>query len=147
MTRKFFLVNRAVRGRAADAVLSAPDGWEVLVREPRKSREQEEKYHAQINDLADQWLYLGVKWAAEDMKRIVVHAFRVDTNDDPDLGPCWRAMGEMRAVPGIRGGLLVLGDQTRRFPKKLASAFVEWLYALGAEVGVVWSEPKERTAA
>ena len=45
-----------------------------------------------------------------------------------------------RIEPRIDGsGVVALGTQSRRFPKKLASAFVEWLYALGAEVGVRWS--------
>jgi hypothetical protein len=143
----FILAHDMARQRAVEAVRSAPHGFRVTVAEPAKSREQEEKYHAQIGDIAAQWHYLGIKWNAEDMKRILVNGFKEDTKDDPDLAECWRSMGELRAVPGMRGGLLVLGDQTRRFPKKLASAFVEWLYALGAEQGVVWSEPKERRAA
>jgi hypothetical protein len=118
----------------------------VTVREERKTRDQEKKYHAQIGDLAAQWRYLGVEWDEEDMKRILVNAFKEDTKTDPELAECWREMGEIKAVPGLRGGLVILGDQTRRFPKKLASAFVEWLYALGAEVGVEWTEPEAATA-
>jgi hypothetical protein len=145
--RVFHLSHDLARRRAADACLSAPAGYEVRIKEPRKSRDQEEKYHAQIGDIASQWHYLGVKWSAEDMKRILVNGFKEDTKDDPELAECWRSMGEIKVVPGMRGGLLVLGDQTRKFPKRLASAFVEWLYALGAEQGVVWTEPKERRAA
>jgi hypothetical protein len=147
MTDRFILAHDMARQRAVDAVRSAPAGYEVLIKELNKTRAQEEKYHAQIGDIARQWHYLGVKWSAEDMKRILVNAFKEDTKNDPDLAECWRAMGELRAVPGMRGGLVVLGEQTRKFPKKLASAFVEWLYALGAEVGVEWTEPKGQTAA
>lgn len=147
MATKFVLVHDMARQRAMDAVRQAPQGFEVLVREPAKSRDQEAKYHAQIADIAAQWNYLGVKWSAEDMKRILVNGFKEDTKNDPDLAECWKAMGELRAVPGMRGGLLVLGDQTRKFPKKLASAFVEWLYVLGAEQGVEWSDERERQAA
>jgi hypothetical protein len=146
MTRRFVLVHDTARQNAVEAVRSAPPGYEVLVKEPVKSRDQEAKYHAQIGDIAAQWLYLGVKWTPEQMKRILVNGFKEDTKDDPDLAECWRSMGELQAIPGMRGGLVVLGDQTRRFPKKLASAFVEWLYALGAEVGVVWTESEEVAA-
>jgi hypothetical protein len=143
----FILAHDVARQRAIEAVRSAPAGFSVTVAEPAKSRGQEEKYHAQIGDIAAQWQYLGIKWSAEDMKRILVNGFKEDTKNDPDLAECWRSMGELRAVPGMRGGLLVLGDQTRKFPKRLASAFVEWLYALGAEQGVEWTEPKERRVA
>ena len=142
----YILAHDMARQRAVEAVRSAPAGFSVTVSEPRKSRDQEEKYHAQIGDIADQWHYLGIKWSREDMKRILVNGFKEDTKNDPDLAECWRSMGELKAVPGMRGGLLVLGDQTRRFPRRLASAFVEWLYALGAEQGVVWSEPERRVA-
>jgi hypothetical protein len=143
----FVMAHDLARQRAVDAVKAAPSGFVVTVAEPLKSRGQESKYHAQIDDIAAQWLYLGVKWSEADMKRILVNGFKEDTKNDPELAECWRSMGELRAVPGMRGGLLVLGDQTRKFPKKLASAFVEWLYALGAEVGVEWSERGERRAA
>jgi hypothetical protein len=143
---KFVLVHRSARERAEAAVKAAPAGSEVVIRQPARTPDQNDKFHAQIDDIAAQWLYLGVKWSAEDMKRILVNGFKEDTKNDPELAECWRSMGELRAVPGMRGGLLVLGDQTRKFPKKLASAFVEWLYALGAEVGVEWSERERRAA-
>ena len=147
MSPLYILTHPTARQRAAQACLTAPDGYEVRLREPRTTRAQEEKYHAQIGDIADQWRYLGIKWNADDMKRILVNGFKEDTKDDPELAECWRSMGELRAVPGIRGVLLVLGDQTRAFPKRLASAFVEWLNAFGAENDIEWTDPKERQAA
>jgi hypothetical protein len=147
MKRVFVLqpLSHPARRNCAEFVLNeAEDGCTVTVKSPGKTRPQEEKYHAQIGDIARQWAYLGVQWSEDDMKRILVNGFKEDTKDDEELAACWREMGEVKAVPGMRGGLVILGDQTRRFPKKLASAFVEWLYALGAEVGVEWTEPKER---
>jgi hypothetical protein len=144
VTRKLFiLVHDEARRRAIDYVAMAPDGFRVTVDEPRKTRAQEEKYHAQINDLADQWTLHGKKWDAESMKRLCVDQFRRDTAKDPDLRELWDDMGTVEMAPSIDGsGIVALGWQTRRFPKRLASAFVEWLYALGAEVGIVWSEPR-----
>jgi hypothetical protein len=147
MTRKFILVHDLARQNAKRAIDSAPVGYEVLVREARKSRDQEERYHAMIGDIADQWKYLDRKWDAESMKRLLVAAFKEDTKRDEDLRPLWVEMGEMELVPGIRGGFTVLGTQTRRFPKRLATAFIEWLFALGAELEIAWSDPKERAVA
>jgi hypothetical protein len=143
--RKFVLVHDMARQRAVEAVRAAGAGLEVVIREPRKSREQEEKYHAQIGDIARQYTHVGRKWSDEDMKRLLVDAFKEDTKRDPDLGPLWLEMGDMRLVPAIgRDGFVALGDQTRRFPKKLASAFIEWLNAFGAENDIEWTDPHLR---
>jgi hypothetical protein len=149
MTRRLFVLSHDLaRANAKRAIDEAEAGWRVTLSEPLKSREQEEKYHAQLGDLANQWTLHGRKWDAESMKRLCVDQFRRDTAKDPDLAPLWEGMGTVEMAPSIDGsGIVALGWQTRRFPKRLASAFVEWLYALGAEVGIVWSEPKQRMAA
>lgn len=110
-----------------------------------KSREQEKLYHAQIRDIARHYVHAGRKWDAEDMKRLLVDAFRRETKDDPVLRDYWAMFGDMRLAPAIGSdGFVALGYPTRRFPKPLASAFIEWLYAFGVEVGVVWSRDARR---
>jgi hypothetical protein len=148
MTKRLFILSHDMaRANAKRAIDEASDGYRVVISEPLKSREQEEKYHAQLGDLSDQWILHGRKWDAESMKRLCVDQFRRDTAKDPDLAPLWEDMGTVEMAPSIDGsGVVALGWQTRRFPKRLASAFVEWLYALGAEVDIVWSEPKRKAA-
>ena len=82
----------------------------------------------------------GQKFDAETWKRLLVDAFHHDTKDDPDLADDWRKVaGDMQFVPALNHpGVIVLGQQTRHFTRKLASAFIEWLYAFGAESGVAW---------
>ena len=119
------------------STLRPPSDWVVKL----KSREQEKLYHAQIGDIARQYTHAGRMWDADDMKRLLVDAFRRDTKDDADLKDCWATFGDIRLAPclGNHDGFVALGYPTRRFPKPLASAFIEWLYALGSEVGVTWS--------
>lgn len=123
--------------------------FEVVIRQAIKSREQEEHYHALIGDIADQYEHFGRKWGEEDMKRLLVDAFKHETRDDPDLVGCWKDMGDLRLIPAIgRDGFVPLGDQTRRFPKKLACAFITWLLAFMFENGVYCTDPKwQREAA
>lgn len=145
--RRFVLVHDMARARALEAVRLAMEGWEVLVRPPRKSRDQEERYHAMIGDIALQYVHFGRKWDAEDMKRILVDAFKYETRNDPDLCELWAEMGDLRLVPAIRrDGFVALGDQTRKFPKKLASAFIEWLFAFGVENDIQWTDPQRTQA-
>lgn len=141
MTRLFILSHSTARRNAIQAIQEAPDGDVVTIKPPKKSRAQEEKYHAMFDDIARQVPLHGVTINEADMKRALFSAFKIDTKDDPDLAKEWREFGEVRMAVGFRGEIIVFGDQTRKLPKKLASALIEWLYAFGAEHDVVWSEP------
>jgi hypothetical protein len=91
-----------------------------------KSREQEEKYHAMINDIAKQAQHLGAKWSSEDWKRLLVDQYL-------------REVGEVQTkiIPNLDGtGIVQLGFQTRKFTKEQAREFVEWLYAWSGNNGI-----------
>ena len=91
-----------------------------------KSREQEEKYHAMINDIAKQAQHLGAKWSSEDWKRLLVDQFLRETENI-----------QGKIVPNLDGsGIVQLGLQTRKFTKDQASEFVEWLYFWAANNGI-----------
>jgi hypothetical protein len=98
------------------------------IQQAPKSREQEEKYHAMIGEIAKQAEHLGAKWDAESWKRLLVDQFMRDSK-----------MGGNRILPNLDGtGIVQLGSQTRRFSKEQASEFVEWLLAWGAEHGITY---------
>jgi hypothetical protein len=139
-----FVLERAYRHAQKAAVEGE---HEVVIRKANKSRDQEERYHAMIGDIARQFEHYGRKWHAEDMKRILVDAFKHETKGDtvnfPELQGAWEQMGDMRLVPAIgRDGFVPLGEQTRRFPKVLASAFITWLFAFGSDHRINWSDPQ-----
>lgn len=117
---------------------------QVVVRKPIKSRDQEEKYHAMISDIAAQVQFHGKFRDADHFwKRLLVDAFKYDTKDDPDLAAEWAKVGGIETVPALNhDGFVILGEQTRKFTSKLANAFIEFLHAYGAENGVRWSVPK-----
>jgi hypothetical protein len=98
------------------------------IKEANKSREQEEKYHAMIGEIAKQAQHLGAKWDAESWKRLLVDQFCRDSNIKTGV-----------VIPNLSGdGIVQLGFQTRKFTKEQASEFVEWLHAWGAENGVTY---------
>ena len=95
-----------------------------------KSREQEEKYHAMIGEIAKQAQHLGAKWIAEDWKRLLVDQFCKDTG-----------LTGSKVIPDLSGdGIVQLGFQTRNFTKEQASEFVEWLHSWGANNGITFTE-------
>lgn len=127
------------RSYYAEAKARVRDGQEVVVelREPSKTREQEKHYHALIGDIARQVPVMGKRISRESMKRLLVDAFKYETKDDPELKMEWDKLGEYTVLPALNhDGFVVLGEQTRRFSKKLAIAFIEWLFSFGAEHGV-----------
>ena len=98
------------------------------IKEANKSREQEEKYHAMIGEIAKQAQHLGSKWDAESWKRLLVDQFCRDNDIKTGV-----------VIPNLSGdGIVQLGFQTRKFTKEQASEFVEWLHAWGAEHGVTY---------
>lgn len=94
-----------------------------------KSREQEEKYHAIIGDIAKQAQHMGAKWDAETWKRLLVDKYCRET------GLSSQIMANLD-----NDGLVQLGFQTRKFTKEQASEFVEFLLAWCADNGIELKE-------
>ena len=115
---------------------------EIVIREyDAKSREQEEKYHAMIGDISKQLLHNGEKLDAESWKWLLIEAFVIvmqevakgENKPDP-------FHGKARLIMSLDGKRIVqLGVQSRSFGKKVASDFIEYLYAYGVENGVKFS--------
>jgi hypothetical protein len=100
------------------------------IKDASKSRDQEEKYHAMIGEIAKQAQHLGAKWDAESWKRLLVDQFCRDNDIKTSV-----------VIPNLSGdGIVQLGMQTRKFTKEQASEFVEWLNAWGAEHGITYSK-------
>ena len=108
--------------------------------EPETRRDNHNRhFHSLIGQIAQQMGERVPDLAdAEDAKRILISAFRIDTRNDSDLAGEWAKFGDVRMGRGLRGEVVLMGIQSRDFTIKLARAFIEWLYALGAELGVVF---------
>jgi hypothetical protein len=116
-----------------EEVLNGGRSLLVVVGDPIKSREQEQKYHAIIGEIADTDLLYGKKLSDESWKRLLIDAFKHATKDDPDLKEEWDKFGGMELLPALNHpGFVAVGEQSRKFSKKLASAFIEWLLAFQA---------------
>jgi hypothetical protein len=115
---------------AAKEGLQAGRKLVLTLTEESKTREQEEKYHAMIGEIAKQAQHLGAKWSAADWKRLLVQKFCKDY-----------ALAGGRIIPNLDGdGIVQLDYQTRSFNKEQGSNFIEWLHAWGAENGIVFND-------
>ncbi|WP_213941209.1 recombination protein NinB [Pseudomonas sp. dw_612] len=112
--------------------LSALGAVEIIVR-PVKSRrtlEQNAKLWAMLGDISRQveWPVNGImqKLDSEDWKSLMTAAARQ----------------EIRMAQGINGGVVMLGESTKRMTVAELGDVIECMYVFGAEKGVAWSEPK-----
>ena len=112
--------------------------------EPETRRDNHNRhFHSLIGQIAQQMGERVPDLAdAEDAKRILISAFRIDTRNDSDLAGEWAKFGDIRMGRGLRGEVVLMGIQSRDFTIKLARAFIAWLEAFGAEHGVVFKAPK-----
>lgn len=124
MSGPFILVHDLARQRAVQAVQSAPEGWQVVLKEPSRNTAQNaamwpilEAFAAQL-----QWPVNGrMEWLTkEEWKDILSAAFRK----------------EQRVAMGLDGGFVMLGQKTSRFSKQAFSEWLEFLHATAAQRGV-----------
>ncbi len=106
---------------------------ELVLRRPGKSRIQEEKYHAMIGDIHRQ-CFRG--YSAEGVKAVLVNQFAREMEE----------AGTPLAHPGEKvwdwqsQEAVYVRPSTKKFRKAEASQFVEFLFSVGAEYEVAWSE-------
>jgi hypothetical protein len=124
------------RGRALEAVRTAPDGHSVTVAEATRTLEQNAAQWPILEAFAEQlqWPVNGemVYMTAEDWKDTLTAAFKRE---------------EVRLAKAFDGpGVVMLGQRTSKFPKGRFSDWLEFLHAAAAHKGVV-VYPEERIAA
>jgi hypothetical protein len=122
---KYVLSHQLARRRAADAVLSAPDGYEVWVKEPTRNGDQNAAMWPILEAFSEQleWPVNGrmSKLTADEWKDLLSAAFRKE---------------QSRVAPGLDGGFVMLGQRTSKFSKREFSDWLEFLNATAADRGV-----------
>lgn len=120
------LVNDVVRDRALSWIKGAPVGTRVTFQEPKRTLPQNDRMWAMLTDIAKQKEHFGQRYTPDDWKKIILHA----------LGR------EARFVPALDGqGFIPLGQSSSDLSKAEMADMTEFMFAWGAENGIVWSDP------
>jgi hypothetical protein len=116
----------AVAWMQQKVIESLRSGKPVFVRLGRERRnlEQNARLWAMLADVSKQVNWFNQALSAEDWK----HIFSA-------------AVLNQRTVPGIDGGIVVLGQSTSSMTKKQFSDLIECIFAFGADNGVRWTDP------
>ncbi|MBJ2625315.1 recombination protein NinB, partial [Salmonella enterica subsp. enterica serovar Agona] len=109
MKQLFLLRNEAIRNNAIDAILSLPiddkSPHEVHVKAPKRTKAQNDRMWPMLQDVSRQVLWHGQRLSQEDWKDIFT-ALWLKTKKM-----------EQRSVPGIDGGVVLLGVRTSKMRK------------------------------
>lgn len=102
----------------------------LIVSEPRRTLDQNAKLWPMLGDIARQVMWHGQHLKDYEWKDVFTAALK-----------------RYRAVPGIDGGIVLLGMRTSRMTKAELSELIELMYSFGAEHYVEWSEPAKKVIA
>ncbi len=106
------------------AALVAGHRMVVEVKPEKRSLAQNARLWAMLTDISQQVDWYGQKLSPEDWKHIFTAALK-----------------KTRAVPGIDGGIVVLGQSTSKMTKAEMAELQELMEAFGAERGVKFRAP------
>ena len=149
---KRIVKNKSEASSVAGAVMGAISigidcgkSQEVIVRDATKRRVQEEKYHAMINDFvrSGPFKYAGTnvdftsyEYPLDTAKTILIMWFELDLKQS---GQALKNPTKTEFDPVTNQWFQVRASSTK-FSIKEAANFTEFLYAVGSECGIRWSE-------
>lgn len=109
-------------------------GVVVTVGKLNRSSEQNRRCHAMLADIARQAEWAGQKFTAEIWKRLCVAAWLRECGGKPML------------IPALDGnGVDIIFERTSKLTVKQMASLIEWMFSLGAELGVNWTDPDVRS--
>jgi hypothetical protein len=87
------LVHAEARQRAAQACMTAPDGYVVKISEPTRNLEINAALHALLTDIAERMTWAGKRWDVETWKRLLVAAWSRATGEPVVMLPALDGAG------------------------------------------------------
>lgn len=132
MSRALVVINTpADRQRVGTWVAKAPEGTRVEFKAPKRSLEQNDRMWAMLTDIAQQKTHMGRRYTPDQWKVLFMHA-------------CGR---EVQFIPALDGSTFIpWGQSSSDLSKAEMTDLIEFMFAWGAEHGVVFNEPKEAAA-
>ena len=118
MKKVFVLAHETARRRCQEAVWDSPDGYRVEISEPKRTNDQNAKFHALTSDIAKsghQWL--GKPRDAAQWKVLLVSGHAVATKEGSEI------------VPGLEGEFVNLRESTAAMSKKRGASLIEYTLA------------------
>lgn len=129
MAQRFILISDRIRDNAATALRMAPDGYSITISEPKRSNDQNAKFHAILTDISRS----PVRWAGrhrtvEEWKALIISGHAVAT----------KSQGEV--IPGIEGEFVAIRESSASMTVRRASSLIEYTLAFCAANNIELTE-------
>lgn len=120
--RSYILTSRSDRQAVAQIVSTLERNWRVEIKAPRRSTDQNALLWAWLTAFAEQAEWAGQKRTTLEWKDLFTAAVKV--------------AGGVEAVPGLEGGLMLLGLHTSDMTKAEMADLLTYMESKAAEWGV-----------
>lgn len=130
--QQFRLVHDAARAGARRAIDAAPAGFVVTVSPPKRSAEQNAKFHAICSDVARQARFMGRKLTPLQWKTLFVSGHAIATEGHADM------------VPGLEGEFVNIRESTSEMTVPRKASLIEYTLAWCAGNGIQLREVTAR---
>jgi len=114
--------NEQTRTLAHKLLDESPNGTIFELRPPRRSDDQNRRFHASIRDVAEQVKWTGDYLHEDEWKRLFV-----------------AAIYGQKVLPSLLAGYVVLNRHTSDMDRASMAEVQEFIYAWGSEKGVIFS--------
>ena len=118
MRQVWILSHGVAREGAVFGVKNAPDGFMVIIQEPRRNLDQSAKLHALIGEIAKSRVWAGKKWDTETWKRLLIAAYLRTKNEAPVVMP---------AIDGA--GMEIIYKRSSELTRKECSELIDYIEA------------------
>ena len=132
--RLYILHSRDQRIGVARIVAELPQYSRVEIKGPARTLPQNDKMWAMLTEIAAQATWHGEKLSENDWKDLFTGAVKV-------------AGGGVRAVPGLEGGIMLLGLRTSEMTVAEMGDLINYMEAKAAELGVVLADGASNASA
>ena len=127
--QSFILAHQTARQRAVEAVQSAPEGYRVLIAEPKRSDSQADRFYAICTDLAKSGMeWCGKRRSKEDWKVLLLSAHAKATNEHFEL------------TVGLEGEMVNLRESTTSLSVKRGASLIDYAESFCAMNGIKLKE-------
>lgn len=129
LTGPFRLVHDTARQNACKAIMAAPDGMVVTIREKNRSRDQQAIFHAMVDDIAKaRPEYAGIRMDAADWKALLILSHATATKGEG---------GKLRLVPDLEGeGYVQLRESEARMSVARSSSLIDYVTAWATKYAI-----------
>ena len=125
MAQRFILINELVRGNAMTAVRGLPEGWSVSVSEPKRSNDQNAKFHAMLTDLSRSPMkWAGKRRTVDEWKALIISGHSVASDNKGEV------------IPGLEGEFVAIRESSASMSVRRAASLIEYLMAFCVSNGV-----------